>query len=178
MTTTTTPGNGAGATDMADMAEAAATAQMTAVGPGQMTSTVSRAADGTATIDKIAWIHVRNGRILSTRSHGKEIYYLPGGKREQGETDLATLVREIDEELAVTIIPATAAYFGTFVAQAHGHPDGTLVRMTCYTASYRGRPTPSNEIEEVRWLSYGDRHLVSFVDQIIFDNLHNDGRLA
>lgn len=176
MTTTTTPGNGAGATDMAGMAEAAATAQMTAVGPGQTTSTVSMAAD--AAIDKITWIHVRDGRILSTRSHGREIYYLPGGKREQGETDLAALVREIDEELAVTIIPATAAYFGTFMAQAHGHPDGTLVRMTCYTASYRGRPTPSNEIEEVRWLSYADRHLVSFVDQIIFDDLHSDGRLV
>ena len=45
-------------------------------------------------IDKIAWIHLDDGKILSTRSRGKDVYYLPGGKREPGETDLDTLVRE------------------------------------------------------------------------------------
>ncbi|MFI9597344.1 hypothetical protein [Nonomuraea sp. NPDC052265] len=41
-----------------------------------------------STIDKIAWIHLDNGKILSTRSRGKNAYYIPGGKREPGETDL------------------------------------------------------------------------------------------
>ncbi|GAA2793902.1 NUDIX hydrolase [Nonomuraea dietziae] len=59
----------------------------------------------TGTIDKIAWIHVADGKILSTRSRGKDVYYIPGGKREPGETDLDTLTREIDEELAITILP-------------------------------------------------------------------------
>jgi 8-oxo-dGTP pyrophosphatase MutT (NUDIX family) len=129
------------------------------------------------TIDKIAWIHLDGGRILSTRSRGKDVYYLPGGKREPGETDVDTLVREVDEELTVTIIPATAEHLGTFEAQAHGHKDGVLVRMTCYTARYEGTPVPSNEIEEVDWLTYRDRDRVSPVDQIIFDHLHRAGRL-
>jgi 8-oxo-dGTP pyrophosphatase MutT (NUDIX family) len=129
------------------------------------------------TIDKIAWIHLDDGRILSTRSRGKDVYYLPGGKREPGETDLDTLVREIDEELAVTILPETAAHLDTFEAQAHGHADGVLVRMTCYTAEHRGTPAPSSEIEEVAWLGYRDRDRVSPVDQIIFDRLHQAGRL-
>jgi 8-oxo-dGTP pyrophosphatase MutT (NUDIX family) len=116
------------------------------------------------TIDKIAWIHLDGGRILATRSRGKDVYYLPGGKREPGETDVDTLVREIDEELAVAIVPATAAHLGTFEAQAHGHAEGVLVRMTCYT-------------EEVCWLTYRDRDRVSPVDQIIFDHLHGAGRL-
>ena len=51
-------------------------------------------------IDKIAWIRLADGKILSTRSRGKDVYYLPGGKREAGETDVQTLVREIREELA------------------------------------------------------------------------------
>ena len=38
-------------------------------------------------IDKIAWVHLVGGRILSTRSRGKAVYYLPGGKREPGESD-------------------------------------------------------------------------------------------
>jgi 8-oxo-dGTP pyrophosphatase MutT (NUDIX family) len=41
----------------------------------------------------------RTALILSTRSRDKDVYYLPGGKRELGETDVQTLVREIREEL-------------------------------------------------------------------------------
>ncbi len=80
----------------------------------------------TTTIDKIAWIHLEDGKILSTRSRGKDVYYIPGGKREPGETDVDTLTREIDE---------------------------------------------------IIWLSYRDRDRVSPVDQIIFDHLHQTGRL-
>jgi 8-oxo-dGTP pyrophosphatase MutT (NUDIX family) len=97
----------------------------------------------TTTIDKIAWILLEDGKILSTRSRGKDVYYLPGGKREPGESDLDTLVREIDEELAVAIVATSAAHFGTFQAQAHMHADGVTVQMTCYTAQYHGIPTPN-----------------------------------
>lgn len=131
-----------------------------------------------ATIDKIAWIELNDGRILSTRSRGKDIYYLPGGKREPGESDVETLVREIDEELAVKIDAGTARLLGTFEAQAHGHAGGVLVRMTCYTADHQGTPAASSEIEEVVWLTYADRDRVSPVDKIIFDHLRDAGRLA
>lgn len=38
-------------------------------------------------IDKIAFIYLKNGKILSTLSKGKDAYYIPGGKREGSETD-------------------------------------------------------------------------------------------
>ncbi|GAB2993767.1 NUDIX domain-containing protein [Amycolatopsis acidiphila] len=129
-------------------------------------------------IDKIAWLRLESGRVLSTRSRGKDVYYLPGGKREAGESDVDTLVREIREELSVTILPDSAAPAGTFEAQAHGHAAGTTVRMTCYTADYRGTLAAASEIEEIRWLGYADRDRVSAVDQIIFDHLHDAGRLG
>ena len=129
------------------------------------------------TIDKIAWIRLENGAILSSRSRGKDVYYIPGGKREPGEGDIETLVREIQEELSVTIAPNTAEHLGTFHAQAHGHPDGTMVRMTCYTADYQGVLQPNSEIEEMVWLTHADRHRVSPVDQIIFDHLHETARM-
>jgi 8-oxo-dGTP diphosphatase len=131
-----------------------------------------------AIIDKVAWIHLEGGRILSTRSRGKDVFYIPGGKRESGESDGETLAREVEEELTVAIRRETAAHFGTFEAQAHGHPEGTLVRMTCYTADYRGAITPSSEIAEVAWLTYADRGRVSPVDRLIFDHLKAAGRLA
>ncbi|MFD9892624.1 NUDIX domain-containing protein [Amycolatopsis sp. NPDC059027] len=129
-------------------------------------------------IDKIAWLRLDDGKILSTRSRGKDVYYFPGGKRETGESDLDTLVREIDEELAVTIDRATARHVGTFEAQAHGHDTGITVRMTCYTAEYDGVLVPSSEIEEIVWLTYADRDRVSPVDQVIFDHLSAAGLLT
>jgi len=128
-------------------------------------------------IDKIAWIRLEDGAILSSRSRGKDVYYLPGGKREPGESDIDTLVREIREELSVAIVPDTVEHVGIFHAQAHGNPEGTTVRMTCYSADYRGVLQPDNEIEEIVWLTYADRHRVAPVDQIIFDHLREATRL-
>jgi 8-oxo-dGTP pyrophosphatase MutT (NUDIX family) len=128
-------------------------------------------------IDKVAWIRLENGRILSTRSRGKDVYYLPGGKREAGESDVDTLVREVREELSLDISRETARHAGDFAAQAHGHTGGVIVRMSCYEADYEGEPTAASEIEEVVWLTYADRHRVSAVDQIIFAELHAAGRL-
>ena len=129
-------------------------------------------------IDKIAWIRLEGGKILSTRSRGKDIYYLPGGKRELAETDVQALVREVREELDVEIIPGSATHAGTFEAQAHGHARDISVRMTCYTADYQGTLTPSSEVEELIWLTYADRNRVSPVDQLIFDHLHSSGQLT
>ncbi|GAB3798822.1 hypothetical protein GCM10027605_11150 [Micromonospora zhanjiangensis] len=77
----------------------------------------------------------------------------------------------------MAIVPASATHLGTFSAQAHGHPDGLLVRMTCYGADFTGDLRPDSEIEELVWLTHADRHRVSPVDQIIFDHLHATTRL-
>ena len=129
-------------------------------------------------IDKIAWLHLRDGQLLSTRSHGKDRYYIPGGKREAGETDQQTLLREISEELTVALDPASLEHAGTWEAPAHGHPAGVLVRMTCYWATYTGELQPAAEIAEVVWLTYRHREQVSAVDQLIFDSLREQGLLA
>jgi 8-oxo-dGTP pyrophosphatase MutT (NUDIX family) len=128
-------------------------------------------------IDKIAWLQLRDGRILSTRSRGKSVFYLPGGKREPGESDAETLIREIREELTVEIVPASIEPAGVFEAQADGHTAGLVVRMTCYTADFAGTLSASSEIDEVAWLGYEDRDRVSAVDKIIFDHLLETGLL-
>ncbi|MFB9864262.1 NUDIX domain-containing protein [Rufibacter immobilis] len=129
------------------------------------------------TIDKLAWIEIKDGQILSTRSKGRTKYYFPGGKREAEESDFAALSREIAEELTVQLVPETVNYFGTFRAQADQHPEGVEVKMTCYTGHYTGTIQAASEIEEVVWLTYADREKVSAVDQIIFDWLNAEGLL-
>jgi 8-oxo-dGTP diphosphatase len=120
-------------------------------------------------IDKIAWIEIQDKQIVSTRTKGRTKYYIPGGKRESGETDIQTLIREIKEELTIDIITDTTELVGVFQAQADSHAEGIQVKMTCYSGKYTGTIKPSNEIEEVVWLTYEDRHKVSPVDMLIFD---------
>lgn len=128
-------------------------------------------------IDKVAFIYLKDGKILSTLSKGKDTYYIPGGKREGEETDIQTLVREIKEELTVDIILDTVKYYGTFEAQAHGKTEGILVRMTCYTSDFFGELIPSSEIKEIRWLTYKDLDIISPVDKLIFKDLYDKGLL-
>jgi|TARA_B110001450_G_scaffold124356_1_gene117063 8-oxo-dGTP diphosphatase len=128
-------------------------------------------------VDKIAFIEIKNGRILSTKSKGKSKYYIPGGKRELGETDEQTLVREIIEELDVRIKNDTIKYVGTFKAQSDGAKEGVLVKMTCYNAKYDGILKPKNEIEEIKWLNYKDIKIISEVDKKIFEFLKDKGKL-
>jgi 8-oxo-dGTP pyrophosphatase MutT (NUDIX family) len=123
-------------------------------------------------IDKIAWIEIKKSKLLSTRSKGKTAYYIPGGKRDPGENDSQTLVREVSEELSVDIISDTIKYMGTYKAQADGHKKGVIVKMTCYSANYSGNLAPANEIEEMKWLDYNDYDKISHVDKVIFDHLH------
>ncbi|UOQ71544.1 NUDIX hydrolase [Hymenobacter cellulosilyticus] len=128
-------------------------------------------------IDKLAWVRIENGKILTARSHRRDLYYIPGGKREAGELDEQALRREIKEELTVELVPESVQFLAAFQAPAHGQPAGTLVRLRCYTADYQGRLHPSAEIEEMQWLAYADRHRVSAVAQLVFDHLHSHGLL-
>lgn len=128
-------------------------------------------------IDKVALIILENGKILSTKSKGKNKYYIPGGKRENHETDHQTLIREIKEELSVDVLYETIKYVGTFIAQSDGDTTGVNVKMTCYKADYMGILKKNNEIEEIRWLSYNDLDLISEVDKIIFDFLKKAKKL-
>jgi len=127
------------------------------------------------TIDKVALIYLRDGKILSTLVEGKSTYYLPGGKRDGNETDAQTLVRECKEEMTVDIKVDTMEYYGTFEAQAHGKAEGVMVKMTCYRADFDGELVPSAEVEKLVWLDYNDLDKISPVDQFIFEDLHQKG---
>ncbi len=129
-------------------------------------------------IDTVACIFLKGGKVLSTRSRGKDTYYIPGGKRNGNETDEQVLIREIKEEVAVDLIPETVEYYGTFEAQAHGRPEGIIVRMACYMADFSGEPEADSEKEEVVWLGYEGREKSSSVDKLVFDDLKNKGFLA
>src|ERR1700722_12305636 len=103
--------------------------------PHRRTMPAGASAEGSdaVTVDTVAWVHLESGRILCARPRGRDIFYVPGGKREGTETDLEVLLREVAEELTVTLRPDTVRHVGTYQAgQADNdpgsHPGGAVVR--------------------------------------------------
>jgi 8-oxo-dGTP diphosphatase len=122
-------------------------------------------------IDKLACIELKDKSVLLAKSYGKDKFYIPGGKRELGETDEQALIREVYEELSVTINKSTLRFVGIFEAKAHGQPEGVFVKMTCYSGDYMGEIKASSEIEAIKWFTYADKDEVVGVDKLIFDHL-------
>lgn len=129
-------------------------------------------------IDKIAWIYIKDRKVLCTLSKGKNTYYSPGGKREEGETDEETLIREVKEELCVDIKKDTIQYYSTFEAQADGKGEGVMVKMTCYFAEYEGNLTPSSEIEKFDWFDTNNMDKISLAGRLIFEDLKKRGLIS
>ena len=112
-------------------------------------------------IDKLAWLYIRDGKLLTVRSKNKVLFYIPGGKREEGETDNQALMREIKEETSVNLIPGSIKYAKTFTAQADGKDRKLVVKLTCYFAEFQGELRPDSEIEEIEFIGYQNKFLCS-----------------
>jgi 8-oxo-dGTP pyrophosphatase MutT (NUDIX family) len=126
-------------------------------------------------IDALAWVHIHNRQVLAVRSCGKDAFYLPGGKRESGETDWQALAREVQEELQVTLLAETFVPWGVWVAPAHSYPAGTTVTLRCYQADYQGDLQPGAEIEELAWLNWIHRHQCAPASAKVMQALYIEG---
>jgi 8-oxo-dGTP diphosphatase len=122
------------------------------------------------TIRKVAWLHVADRRLLCARSEGKTAFYVPGGKPEPGEDDAATLIREVREELGVSLDAATIAPAGSFTAPADGKP-GVSVAVEAFFAAHCGTIAPCGEIAELRFLTHDPEVEVSAVTRAILHHL-------
>jgi 8-oxo-dGTP diphosphatase len=107
--------------------------------------------------------------LLVVRSQQKSLFYLPGGKREPGESDATALIREIGEELSVTLLPESMQFTEFFKAQADGKPQGVQVQLTCYQAEYSGQLQPAAEIEELAWFNSADLDRSSLVATLVLN---------
>ena len=129
-------------------------------------------------IDKLARVFIQDGKLLMVRSKGKERFYLPGGKREAGESDEQALLREIKEEISVDLVPDSLKYVETFTGQADGKAEGISVQLTCYVADYTGELSPDAEIEEIKFVDGNDREVCSSVALVALDWLEENQYLS
>lgn len=133
---------------------------------------------GGLVIRTAALAHIRDRRLIQTRSVGKSVFYMAGGKIDPGETALQALHREIREELGVGV--SEISELGVFRAEAYGHANGTQLHMTCFLADITDEPRPTGEIAELRYFTGGEYAAMPEVapgSLMVFRHLHRLGLL-
>ncbi|GAB3622603.1 NUDIX domain-containing protein [Mariniluteicoccus endophyticus] len=94
------------------------------------------------------------GRVLTVRKRGTARFMLPGGKPEPGESPAECLVREIAEEVGLTVAYADLTHLGRFSEAAANEP-GMVVEGEVFIHRPPIDPAAvavASEIAELRWL--------------------------
>jgi 8-oxo-dGTP diphosphatase len=103
---------------------------------------------------------VHEGKALIVRRAqppAQDVYTLPGGVVETGETLIEALVREVREETALTIEPVSLAGHRELIMQGEGDRTERHFVILCFAARLiSGTPVPNNEIAEILWRSPAD----------------------
>jgi 8-oxo-dGTP diphosphatase len=89
------------------------------------------------------------GRVLLvSKRAAPHVFYLPGGKPDAGEPALATLARELSEELGVALV--TSELLAVVSDEAALEP--MRMEMHVYRATVSGPVSPQAEIDKVAWV--------------------------
>lgn len=92
------------------------------------------------------------GRVLLVRKQGAAVFQQPGGKPEPHDADdLATLARELQEELGCRVLPGSVRHLCHASAPAANEPGFTVVAEV-YLVQVDGVPRAAGEIAELCWV--------------------------
>ena len=104
----------------------------------------------------VALIINEKGEMLTVRKRGTEAFMQPRGKIDAGETPIAALLRELDEELALKLAPEDLRPEGRHSERAANEP-GMIVTAEAFSTFGAPDVAPRAEIAEYRWLPlFGD----------------------
>jgi len=100
---------------------------------------------------------MRDGKVLAVRRARKpalNLYTMPGGVVEIGETLFEAVKREVREETALEIEPvALAGHREAIMRDAQGNVERHFIIM-CFAARWlSGEPVLNDELDDARWLT-------------------------
>ncbi|GAA2680789.1 MULTISPECIES: NUDIX hydrolase [Actinosynnema] len=106
-----------------------------------------------------AFVQDEQGRLLMIRRTDNDLYSIPGGAQDVGETIGHTVVREVKEETGIDVEPTTI--IGVYSDPAHviSYTDGEVRQefSICFRARLLGGELhTSNESSEVHWVARDD----------------------
>ena len=98
----------------------------------------------------------KDGKILVCRGIGDSVWEFPGGRLHEGEAPVDGLVREIQEELGVTVTNVKPLR----VLSSFHYKDKVHQVYIAYTCAYDGSPLhiDSGELEEYAWVTREELH--------------------
>jgi len=96
---------------------------------------------------------IKERKLLLAYSKNKKCFYLPGGKVDSEETSITALVREIKEELNISITETDLHFYTHISAQAYGEKEGIIMEQDCFLLLKNVTPIASAEIGEIRFFS-------------------------
>jgi 8-oxo-dGTP diphosphatase len=102
-------------------------------------------------VSAVALLDADNRVLIAQRPAGKSmagLWEFPGGKIEAGETPEAALIRELHEELGITVLPACLAPF-TFAS--HAYEKFHLLMPLYLCRKWQGDVTP-REGQSLKWV--------------------------
>jgi 8-oxo-dGTP diphosphatase len=120
---------------------------------------------------------VERGRLLVvSKKAAPDVFYLPGGKPEPGESMRQALARELDEELGV--VPVGMRLLGSVneVAAIERVP----MWMTVFATGLDAEPRPAAELAALGWTSGDDDYaplLAAAVSKHVIPLLRGAGKL-
>ncbi|MCS4277994.1 8-oxo-dGTP pyrophosphatase MutT (NUDIX family) [Mycetocola sp. BIGb0189] len=126
-------------------------------------------------IQVAAFALVRDRRLLMVTARGRDVYFLPGGKIDSGETPRDAVIREVFEEVGARVDPDSLAIYHRLALQAHGEPEGRLVAMTIFSGELLDEPVPSAEVSELHWVRLADADRCPPAGADLLHVLHRDG---